>query len=137
MNKDTALEELFLAQKPRFDDGDDFMASLAERLDAVEYIKQHQDATIRRYKIALVVAFIVGIISGGAAVAYILSTPMEVPVFTIKSQYYIMQWLTEHSRFITVVVISLLMTFGITAFISNVQEVLNMRHSLQHQRTDL
>ena len=137
MNKDQALEELFLAQKPRFDDGDAFMASLAERLDAVEYIKQHQDATIRRYKMALIVAFIAGIISGGAAVAYILSTPMEVPVFTIKSQYYITQWLSENSRFITVVAISLLMTFGITAFISNVQEVLNMRRSLQYQRTDL
>ena len=137
MNKDKALEELFLAQKPHFDDGDTFMASLTERLDAVEYIKQHQDATIRRYRIALVVAFIAGIISGGAAVAYILSTPMEVPVFTIKSQYYLTQWLSENSRFITVVAISLLMTFGITAFISNVQEVLNMRRSLQHQRTDL
>ena len=137
MNKDNALEELFLALKPHFDDSDAFMASLTKRLDAVEYIKQHQDATIRRYRIALVVAFIVGIISGGAAVAYILSTPMEIPVFTIKSQYCLMQWLSEHSRFITVVAISLLMTFGITAFISNVQGVLNMCHSLQHQRTDL
>ena len=137
MNKDQALEELFLAQKPHFDDGDAFMASLAERLDAVEYIKQHQDATIRRYKMAMVVALVAGIISGGAAVAYILSTPMEIPVFTIKSQYYLTQWLSENSRFITVVAISLLMTFGITAFISNIQEMLNMRRSLQHQKTDL
>ena len=131
MNKDQALEELFLAQKPHFDDGDAFMASLAEHLDAVEYIKQHQDATIHRYKMALMVAFIAGIISGGAAVAYILSTPMEIPVFTIKSQYYLTQWLSENSRFITVVAISLLMTFGITAFISNIQEMLNMRRSVQ------
>ena len=134
MNKDKALEELFLAQKPHFDDSDAFMASLTKRLDAVEYIKQHQEATIRRYKMAMFVALVVGIISGGVAVAYILSTPMEVPVFTIKSQFSLMLWLGEHSRFITVVAISLLMTFGITAFISNVQEMLSMRRSLQHLR---
>ena len=47
--KDKALEELFLAQKPHFDDKVDFMASLTRRLDAVEYVRQHQEATIRRY----------------------------------------------------------------------------------------
>ena len=48
--KDRALEELFLAQKPHFVDNEAFMASLTKRLDAVEYIKQYQEATIRRYK---------------------------------------------------------------------------------------
>ena len=48
--KDKALEEQFLAQKPHFDDKADFMASLTRRLDAVEYVRQHQEATIRRYK---------------------------------------------------------------------------------------
>ena len=62
MNKDKALEELFLAQKPHFDDNDAFMASLTKRLDAVEYIKQYQEATLRRSKMALVVAFVAGII---------------------------------------------------------------------------
>ena len=49
MSKDQALEELFLAQKPHFDDKADFMAKLTRRLDAVEYVRQHQEATIRRY----------------------------------------------------------------------------------------
>ena len=40
MNKDKALEELFLAQKPQFDDNETFMASLNKRLDAVEYNKK-------------------------------------------------------------------------------------------------
>ena len=53
MNKDKELEELFLAQQPHFDDNEDFMASLNKRLDAVEYVKQHQEATIRRYKWAM------------------------------------------------------------------------------------
>lgn len=130
MNKDKALEELFLAHKPHFDDSDAFMALLTKRLDAVEYIKQHQEATIRRYKIAMVVAFVAGIISGAIAIAYILSAPMTAPVFTFDSQIAVLQWLSENSRFIAVAAISLLMTFGITAFISNVQEIITMRYAM-------
>ena len=43
MTKDKQLEDLFLAAKPKFDDKDRFMKSLTRRLDAVEYIKQHED----------------------------------------------------------------------------------------------
>ena len=127
MNKDKALEDLFLAQKPHFDDSDAFMASLTKRLDAVEYIKQHQEATLRRYKMAVVVAFVAGIISGAIAMIYILSTPMDVPVFTFRNQFFLLQWLSDNSRLITAAAVSLLMTVGITAFISNIQEVLRMR----------
>ena len=130
MNKDKALEDLFLAQKPHFDDSDDFMASLTKRLDAVEYIKQHQEATLRRYKLAAVVAFVAGIISGAIAMIYILSTPMDVPVFTFRNQFFLLQWLSVNSRFITAAVVSLLTTVGIIAFVSNIQEVLHMRSLL-------
>ena len=104
MNKDKALEELFLAQKPHFDDNYAFMA---------------------------------GIISGIIAMTYILSTPMDVPVFTFKNKFVLLQWLSENSRFITAVALSLLMTFGITLFIGNIQELMAMRQSLQHQHPSL
>ena len=42
MTKDKDLEAIFLAQKPQFNDRTDFMAALTKRLDAVEYVKQHQ-----------------------------------------------------------------------------------------------
>ncbi len=134
MNKDKALEELFLAQKPHFDDSDAFMASLTKRLDAVEYIKQHQEATIRRYKMAMVVAFIAGLIVGGIAIAYILSTPMDVPVFSFKTQFALLQWLIDNSRLITVTAISLLTTFGIAAFINNIQEIKTMRSAVERAK---
>ena len=86
MMKDKALEELFLAQKPHFSDNADFMAALTKRLDAVEYIKQRQEATIRRYKMLMVIAFVVGIVSGAGSIAYLLSTPADVPLFTFQSQ---------------------------------------------------
>ena len=133
MNKDQTLEELFLANKPHFDDSDNFMASLTKRLDAVEYIKQHQEATIRRYKMAMVVAFIAGLIVGGIAMAYILSTPMDVPVFSFKTQFALLQWLIDNSRLITVTAISLLTTLGIAAFITNIQEIKTMRSVLAQQ----
>ena len=131
MNKDKALEDLFLAQKPHFDDSDDFMASLTKRLDAVEYIKQHQEATLRRYKMAAVVAFVAGIISGAIAMIYILSTPMDVPVFTFRNQFFLLQWLCDNSRLIIVSAISLLMTLGSISIINNVQEIKSMRYSLR------
>ena len=96
MMKDKALEELFLAQKPHFTDNADFMSALTKRLDAVEFLKQHQEATIRRYKMAMVVAFVVGIISGAIVVALILSTPVDVPLFTFKVQTGILLWLAEN-----------------------------------------
>ena len=131
MNKDKALEDLFFAQKPHFDDRDAFMASLTKRLDAVEYIKQHQEATLRRYKMAAVVAFVAGIISGAIAMIYILSTPMDVPVFTLRNQFFLLQWLCDNSRLIIVSVISLLMTLGSISIINNVQEIKSMRYSLR------
>lgn len=134
MNKDKALEELFLANKPQFDDKEAFMASLTKRLDAVEYIKQHQEATIRRYKMAMVVAFIAGLIGGGVAIAYILSTPMDVPVFSFKTQFALLQWLIDNSRLITVTAISLLTTFGIAAFINNIQEIKTMRSAVERAK---
>ena len=137
MNKDKALEDLFLAQKPHFNDSDAFMASLTKRLDAVEYIKQHQEASLRRYKMAVVVAFVAGIISGAIAMTFILSTPMDVPVFTFRNQFFLLQWLSDNSRLITATAVSLLMTVGIIAFVSNVQEVWRMRQSLQHQHESL
>jgi hypothetical protein len=133
MNKDKALEELFLAQKPQFDDNEAFMDSLNKRLDVVEYIKKHQEATIRRYKMALVVAFVVGIISAGIAIVYMLSMPVGVPLFTFQVQTGWLSWLANNSRLLTTTALSLLVTFGLISIVSNIQDIRNMRvdHALQ------
>ena len=106
------------------------MSALTKRLDAVEFLKQHQEATIRRYKLAMVVAFVVGIISGAIAVALILSTPVDVPLFTFKVQTGILLWLAENSRWIAVTALSMLMTLGFFSIISNVQDIRQMRVKL-------
>ena len=139
MNKDKALEELFLAQKPHFEDSDAFMASLTKRLDAVEYIKQHQEATIRRYKMAMVLALVAGIISGAITMAFILSTPIDVPLFSFygsKSDNRIVAglllWLSENSRLMTAALLSLMMPLGFISIMNNIQEIKAMRH-VQHR----
>ena len=131
MMKDKVLEELFLAQKPHFSDNADFMAALTKRLDAVEYIKQHQEATIRRYKMLMVAAFVVGIVSGACSIAYVLSTPADVPLFTFQVQTGFLLWLAENSRWIAATGLSLLMTLGIISIISNIQDILRMRVCLK------
>ena len=140
MNKDKAIEELFLAHKPQFDDSDAFMASLSKRLDAVEYIKQHQEATIRRYKMAMFAALVVGIISGVISMVFILSTPIDEPLFSFfgtKSNNHIvagvMLWLSENSRLMTAAFLSLLMTAGFISIVNNAQEIKTMRHP-HHQQ---
>ena len=127
MTKDKALEELFLAQKPHFDDHEIFMADLTKRLDAVEFIHQHQEATIRRYKMAMLAAFVVGIISGAITMAFILSTPADVPLFTFQVQTSFLLWLAQNSRLITVAALALVMTFGMMSIVSNVQDIVRMR----------
>ena len=127
MSKDQALEELFLAQKPHFDDNADFMAALNRRLDAVEYVRQHQEATIRRYKIAMVVVFVVGLISGAITLAFVLSMPADMPLFAIQAQSGFLLWLAENSRIVLTTVLTLLMSLGLMSIISNIQDILHLQ----------
>ena len=127
MNKDKALEELFLAQKPHFDDTADFMAALTQRLDAVEFVRQHQEAVIRRYKMAMVVAFVVGVVSGAITMALVLSMPSDMPLFTVHVQSGILLWLAENSRVISATILAFMMSLGTMSIISNVQDILHLR----------
>ncbi len=111
--KDKALEDLFLASKPTFDDTDDFMKALNKRLDAVEYIKQHEEATIRRYRYIMLVAFILGILCGGVIIALLFSMPAEVSLFSFNSESALLLFIENNSRLIVTVALSLLTCYGI------------------------
>ena len=127
MTKDKALEELFLAQQPHFDDNADFMAALTRRLDAVEYVRRHQEATIRRYKMAMIAAFVIGVVSGAITLAFVLSMPADMPLFTVHVQSGILLWLAENSRVILSTVLALLMSLGLMSIISNVNDILRLQ----------
>lgn len=131
MNKDKALEELFLAQKPHFDDNAEFMAALTRRLDTVEYIRQHQEAAIRRYKMAMVAAFVIGVISGAVTMVFVLSMPADTPLFTFHVQSDILLWLADKSRALSAAVLALLISVGLMSIVSNVHDILRIRKGYQ------
>ena len=133
MIKDKALEDIFLSQKPHFDDHDAFMANLTKRLDAVEFIRQHQEAAIRRYKMAMVAAFVVGIVSGAITMAFILSTPTDVPLFTFHLQTSFFIWFAENSRPIAATALALVMTLGMMSIISNVQDIIRIQRVVRQE----
>lgn len=130
MEKDKGLEELFLAQTPQFDDKAQFMERLTKRLDAVEYIKQYQEATLRRYKMAIAVTFVVGVISGATAIGFLLTTPADVPLFTFKVQTSFLLWFAENSRIIVTTAMSLFVTVGVISIYDNVLDILRMRTNM-------
>ena len=126
MTKDKTLEKLFLTQQPHFDDQADFMAALAHRLDAVEYVRQHQEATLRRYKLAMVAAFVVGVVSGAVTLAFFLSEPADVPLFNVRVQSGLLLWLAQNSRLLSATVLALLLSLGTLSIIRNVHDILRM-----------
>lgn len=131
MEKDKELEALFLAQTPHFDDGDAFMKKLTKRLDAVEIVKQYQERTLRRYRIVIAVAFVVGIISGTVSTIWLLSSPIELLSVNIQTQKTFLLWLIQNSRLLAAAFFPMLMMFAACTIASNVLEIVEMRRRMK------
>ena len=129
MMKDKALEELFLAQRPQFNDKDEFMARLTQKLDAVEYLRLYEEANLRRYKYAMVAVFVAGIVVGGALLALVLSTPSELPLFTFHASSGILLAIEQSSRMVATIALSLILGFGIISIVCNILDIVQMRES--------
>ena len=137
MTKDKALEELFLAQQPHFDDQVDFIAALTRRLDAVEYVRQHQETTLHRYRMAMVAAFVVGLVSGAVTLAFVLSMPADVFLFTVRVQSGLLLWLPQNSRLLSATILALLLSFGTMSIIRNIHDILCMHRAFSSEYTFL
>ena len=72
-------------------------------------------------------SFCRGIISGAITIAFVLSMPAEVPLFTFNAQSAILIWLSEHSRIIVTTVLSLFIGFAVFSIFGNVMDIVNMR----------
>lgn len=126
MKKDIALEELFLAQRPQFDDKEEFMSRLTRKLDAVEYLRQYEETNLRYYKYALLATFVAGIVVGGALLAYILSVPSELPLFTFHTSSAILSAIGQSSRTLVTVALSLTLGFGIISIVHIILSIVQM-----------
>ena len=135
MTKDKAIEDLFLAQKPHFDDSAEFMEKLTKRLEAVEIVKQYQERTLHRYKVMMVAAFVVGIVSGTASTIWLLSSPIEVPSVNFQTQTTFLLWFIQNSRLLAAAFFPMLMTFAACIIMSNVLDIMDMRRSMKEKRS--
>ena len=135
MEKDKELEALFLAQNPHFDDGDEFTKKLTKRLDAVEIVKQYQERTLRRYRIVIAVAFVVGIISGTVSTIWLLSSPIELPSVNFQTQKTFLLWLVQNSRLLAAAFFPMLMTFAACIIMSNIMDIVDMQRSMKEKRS--
>ena len=124
MNDDRRLQELFDSYDPTLTDSELFNQRLERKLAMIDEIRQAQAAQIRRYRIAVVAAFIVGIILGGVLLAFILSTPTDVPLFTFGIDFYPIIFIEQNSRLISALLISLMIAFSIIAVL-NTKELAN------------
>ena len=76
---------------------------------------------------AMVAAFIVGIVSGAVTMIFILSTPADVPLFTFHFETSILLWLAKNSRPIAATALALAMTLSMLSIINNVQDIMRMQ----------
>ena len=135
MEKDKELEALFLAQTPHFDDGDEFMKKLTKQLNAVEIVKQYQERTQHRYRVMMVVAFVVGIISGTASTIWLLSSPIELPSVNFQTQKTFLLWFVQNSRLLAAAFFPMLMTFAACIIMSNIMDIVDMQRSMKEKRS--
>ena len=122
MEKDKMIEALFADFKPELNDNDKFMASLNRKLDAVECIKKMQEAQLRRYRLAIIVALGLAIVAGLALFFVINALPEGVKLFSFDTNWVPLAFIEQNSRMITLIVIALLIGWGIIAISNTIQK---------------
>ena len=127
MEKDNTLEDIFQNFNPELNDNDAFMQRLNRKLEAIEYLKQVQESQIRRYRYAVLAAFVMGIIGGGSLFTFMLYHPEAISMFTFKTDLPILSFIVENSYPFLLSFIALLMSFAIISTVNLLQELMNRR----------
>ena len=122
MNDDMRLQELFDSFHPTLTDSLEFTQKLERKLALIDEIRQAQAAQIRRYRMAVVAAFVAGIVFGGGILAFILSTPADAPLFTFGINFRPLLLIEQNSRLISAILTSLMIACCIVAVL-NTQEM--------------
>lgn len=126
MTKDKALEKLFLAQKPSFDDGEAFMAALDRRLDAVEFLVQYQAKKRRQYRYCMMAALSFGIIIGCGMMVFSFAM-QPAPAALLHVQADVFQLLTDNARIISITLLSLLVSGSIIVIFNILVDITGMK----------
>lgn len=124
MNDDIRLQELFDSFHPTLADSNLFNQRLDRKLKMIDEIKQAQTNQIRHYRMAVVAAFVAGIIFGSVIFGIILTTPSDVPLFSFGINFYPLMLIEQNSRLISMLLTSLIIAFCIVAMM-NINEMVN------------
>lgn len=134
--KDT-LQELFNGFTPDLGQEDLFMQRLEKKLEAVEYIKQLQERQLRRYRYAIIAAFVMGVAVSGGVFVYILDNPIGQPTFSFGIHSLPFLFLEQNSRMISLTGLSLLMGIAIIVIVNMWQELAGMQELYGKTKTNL
>lgn len=134
MTKDKSLEKIFLTCKPAFDDQDIFLQKLERKLDAVEFIKQYEETRLRRYKYAMIAAFVLGLVSGGVSLTFILRMPIDEPLFTFDVASGFLLTLQQDSRIIISIALMLFLSYVVIGIINSILDIKSL-YELHPQQT--
>ena len=126
MTKDKALEELFLAQKPSFDDGDVFMAALDKRLDAVEFLVQYQVKKKRQYRYCMIAALLIGFVFGCGMMVFAFAL-QPAPAAMIHVQADVFRLLSDNARIIAITILSLLVSGSVVVLFNILVDIMGMK----------
>ena len=118
MNDDIRLQVLFDDFRPTLTDSEQFSSQLERRLAMIDEIRETQAAEIRRYRMAVVAAFVAGIVFGSVLLAVILATPSEAPLFSFGINFYPLHFIEQNSRLISALLTSLMITISIVAILN-------------------
>ena len=137
MEQTDTLQELFKDYTPELGQEDLFMQRLEKKLEAVEYIKQMQDRQLRRYRYAIIAAFLMGVIVSGGLLVCIMDNPIGQPTFSFGIHSLPFLFLEQNSRMISLTGLSLLMGIAITVIVNMWQELAGMQELYGKAKTNL
>jgi predicted membrane protein len=123
----STFEELFDSFHPTLADSELFNQRLERKLAMIDEIRQSQATQIHRYRMAVVAAFVAGIVLGGGLLTFILSTPSNVPLFTFGINFYPLLFIEQNSRLISVLLTSLMIAFSVIAILNTNEMVDRIR----------
>lgn len=126
MMKDKALEKLFLAQKPSFDDGDAFMAALDKRLDAVEFLMQYQEKKKRQYRYCMIAALLTGLVFGCGMMVFAFAL-QPAPAAMIHVQADVFRLLSDNAHTIAITLLSLFISGSIIVIFNILVDITGMK----------
>ncbi len=96
MERDKDLTQWFADYHPDLTETTAFLEKLERKLDAVEYVKQMQERQIRRYKMAAVLAFVLGMVGAGILTTAFGQWESEATPLHLDTVLFSLTFLQEH-----------------------------------------